>query len=102
MLFRSLGNKSKGAASSSFSLATIASTPLENIRRSSSCTRALATETGKRFSNLLHSLTCNFLNLENEFAGSWSSHNALILCRLHIDKDSKPGNATCAIDDPFG
>ena len=97
-----LGNKSKGAVSSSFSLVKIASTSPPDICRSSSCTRALTIEIGKRFSNLLHPITCNFLNLENEFARSWSRHNALILSSPFIYKDSKPRSATYAIDDPFG
>ena len=45
----SWGNKNKGVVSSSFSLATIASIPQEIIHRSSSCTRAFATKTGKRY-----------------------------------------------------
>ena len=99
----SLGNKNKDVASSSFSLATIASsTSQKDIFRSSSCTRTFATERGKTFSNSQQQLTSKRFSLEKEFAGSWLCHNAFRLFRNDTPKDSKAGNATYAIDDPFG
>ena len=99
----SLGNKGVVSSSSSSSFATTASsTPQDDISRLSSCKRAFATESGKTFNNLLQSNKYNVFSLENECAGSWLCHNAFTSCREDIFKDSKAGNAACAIDDPFG